>query len=255
MLYSIIPPILIILSLSGIIVFFMKKASRIASLEEEGVFDMKDREARGNGFFGRLSSVFRRDNIKHAFLTVSDKMTRRARIMFLRLENKSKNLNDSIRHRKNLRFQNKEKSRSAIAKNSKEDEIIEKVKNYGSSSSGNSKKNYFSELKRSVYRDRGRGAHVSPEDVAEKKIRPTVSDRVTIPSAKAEMKDRLEDLLIERIAVNPKDIEAYERLGEYYMEIGNANDAKECYKQVLKLDPKNRNVKYRMRRLETMMHK
>ncbi len=67
------------------------------------------------------------------------------------------------------------------------------------------------------------------------------------------MKDRLEELLIERIAANPKDLEAYERLGQYYMEIKGYTDAKECFKQVIKLDPGNRNAKYRLKRLETLL--
>jgi len=39
-------------------------------------------------------------------------------------------------------------------------------------------------------------------------------------------------------------------LGEYYMEIKSYTDAKECLKQVLKLNPSDRNAKYKMRRLE-----
>ena len=58
-----------------------------------------------------------------------------------------------------------------------------------------------------------------------------------------------------QVTVNPKDIEAYERLGEYYMEIKSYNDAKECFKQVIKLNPGNRNVKYKIRRLEYLLSK
>ena len=89
----------------------------------------------------------------------------------------------------------------------------------------------------------------------EKIIKPMISDRVVSPQGRSEIKDRLEELLIERIAANPKDIEAYERLGEYYMEIKSYEFAKECFKQVIKLDPLNRNVKYKMRRLEHLLSK
>ncbi len=81
------------------------------------------------------------------------------------------------------------------------------------------------------------------------KGRPMISDEVTFPQKQQE-KDRYEQVLIERIALNPKDIEAYERLGDYYMENENLNDAKECFKQVLRLSPLSRRARIRMRRVE-----
>ena len=72
---------------------------------------------------------------------------------------------------------------------------------------------------------------------------------------KHEKKDILEKILVERIAANPKDIEAYERLGEYYFEIENWNYAKECFKQVLKLNPRNIGIRSKMRKLERMLGK
>jgi len=248
MLYQIIPPILIILSLAGIIIFFMKKAPQIASLSDEEDLEREKMEMlAGAGFFRRIViriKTIRWDDVKHFLLAISDKLTRKARILFLKLESKSKDLNDSIRDKRKNRF----KRNIENVENNEEDDIINRVKNY----KPEDKKGYLAELKRTVYRDRTEN---KKEDAEEKIIRPTVSDKVVTPKARVEMKDRLEDLLIERIAANPKDTEAYERLGEYYMEIDSVNDAKECFKQVLKLDPKNRNVKYRMKRLESMMHK
>lgn len=249
MLYQIIPPILIILSLAGIIIFFVKKAPQIANLSDEEDLERERMEMlAGAGFFKRIIiriKTIRWDDVKHFLLAISDKLTRRLRILFLKLESKSKDLNDSIRDKRKNRF----KRNPEDVENFEEDDIINRVKNY----QPEKKKGYLSELKKSVSRDR---AEVKKSEAEEEKIiRPTVSDKVVTPKARMEMKDRLEDLLIERIAANPKDTEAYERLGEYYMEIDSVNDAKECFKQVLKLDPKNRNVKYRMRRLETMMHK
>lgn len=81
------------------------------------------------------------------------------------------------------------------------------------------------------------------------KGRPMISDKVTLPQKKDE-KDRYEQVLIERIALNPRDVEAYERLGDYYMENGNFGDAKECFKQVLRLSPLSRRARFRMRRVE-----
>lgn len=68
-------------------------------------------------------------------------------------------------------------------------------------------------------------------------------------------KNQLEDILVERISMNPRDIEAYERLGDYYLEQKNLVDAKECYRQVLKLSPAYRLVKIKIRRLERLLEK
>lgn len=62
-----------------------------------------------------------------------------------------------------------------------------------------------------------------------------------------------EEELIGRIATNPKDAQAYELLGDYYMDGENLEDAKACYRQVIKLLPLNREVKEKVRRLERLL--
>lgn len=84
--------------------------------------------------------------------------------------------------------------------------------------------------------------------------RPMISDEITLPQKNGE-KDQYEQVLVERIALNPRDIEAYERLGDYYMENGNLEDAKECFKQVLRLSPLSRRARFRMRRIEKNLSK
>ena len=85
--------------------------------------------------------------------------------------------------------------------------------------------------------------------------RPMVSEKVAIPetSAKRKVGKVPEEELISRIATNPKDFEAYEALGDFYMDNGNIKDAKECYRQVLKLSPVQRMVKIKIRRLEKIL--
>lgn len=247
MLYSTIPPILIIISLAGIIIFFMKKAPQIAKLNDEDALEKEQIEAMATkGFFGKIGLGIKNidfGGVKHFFLVIFDKLTRKARIFFLRLESKSKNINDSIRTKRNGDGNRKSEEQPAGG-----DAVIEKLNSYEPQ-----RNSYLAEMRNVLKKERVvEKKAVEPE---EKIVKPMVSDRVATPSGRAEMKDRLEGLLIERIAANPRDVEAYERLGEYYMEIDSMNDAKECFKQVLKLDPKNRNVKYRMRVLESMIHK
>lgn len=244
MLYSIIPPILIILSLIGIILFLMKKAPKVAALAEEdfsGQDIFKD-EYEKSGFFKKISLKIKNihwEEIKHWMLAVLEKITSKSRVIFLKLESRFGSYSASIRNKR------KEKAEKAMnVKN--EDEIIKKLRDFKIE-----KKRRTEIGSETVIRE----SFNLPPAEEEKIIKPIISEKITTPSVKTEIKDKLEELLIERIATNPKDVEAYERLGEYYMEIKSYGDAKECYKQVIKLNPANRSAKYKMKRLENFLSK
>lgn len=90
-----------------------------------------------------------------------------------------------------------------------------------------------------------------------RRLRPTKEQPVfpAVEPVSPQKKEQMEDILIERISLNPRDIEAYERLGDYYLEQQNLVDAKECYRQVLKLSPAYRLVKIKIRKLERLLEK
>lgn len=232
MAYIIIPPILIVLSLAGIVYFLMKKAPQMAELakkEEEAKQKEADDLMERRGFIRRTTARVRGINwagMKNSILSFMEKIMRRLRLIFLKLENSFRKMSEWIRTR---RSRTQEKIEDKIEEKKEEERKIEAR----------------------------RIEIIMPTDSIlkeeEKIIRPIISDKVVSPHSRTEMKDRLEDLLIDRIAVDPRDVEAYERLAEYYFEVGNYSDAKECYKQVIKLDPKNRNVRYKMRRLERII--
>lgn len=104
-------------------------------------------------------------------------------------------------------------------------------------------------------RKRGETEEVSVETPVERAVRPMVSDRAAEPERPKRklIPKPIEEDLIARIAVNPKDYTAYEALGDFYMERGSIQDAKECYRQVLKLSPVQRMVKIKIRRLERLL--
>lgn len=253
MLYSIIPPILIVLSAIGIILIIAKKAPQIALLEEikneeeKTDFEKRQELARA-GFFKKrwikIKSVNRED-AKHKLFIILEKLTRRFKVMFLKLENLFTSWSESLRKKRRGAFDEESagsEKREVPDESSGEQErlgIYQRLRKYKISQFRNRKKEI-------------RAMDISQEE--EKVFEPILSKKVVTPS-KVEIKDRLEKLLIERIALNSKDLEAYERLGEYYFEIGNYDYAKECFKQVLKLDPKNSNVKYKMRKLERLLWK
>lgn len=58
-----------------------------------------------------------------------------------------------------------------------------------------------------------------------------------------------EKYCIDLIAKDPRNIDAYRRLGFLYLEQGNKEDAKNCFKQVLKLNPDDLEVVSKMKEL------
>ncbi|OGI30601.1 MAG: hypothetical protein A2271_00880 [Candidatus Moranbacteria bacterium RIFOXYA12_FULL_35_19] len=208
MLYSIIPPILIVISLAGIIIFLIKKAPAVARLEEnilasDGTVEKK------KSFFARFKKNENGQcgkDFKQKMLLFLEKRVAKTKVMFLKLENFFSAWGESIRNKRKAR---EEENNIQLSEISEEKNILENIPAF------------------------------EKEEVIEKK----------------EKREIFEKILVERIAVNPKDIEAYERLGEYYLEIENLNYSKECFKQVLKLNPQNRSVKNKMRKLERMLGK
>lgn len=98
-------------------------------------------------------------------------------------------------------------------------------------------------------------SYVAPQEKNEEVPRPMVSELATHPEKKKRVHPNVvrEESLITRIARDPKDFTAYEELGDYYLEMENIKDAKECYRQVLKLSPVHRMVKIKIRRLEKLL--
>jgi tetratricopeptide (TPR) repeat protein len=235
MLYSIIPPILVLLSVIGIILFLAKKIPDIKKLEN----DEKLMASRNVSSIPHENISKTTSKIGQLFLAFLEKIVRRVRLLFLRSENKFKLLGDGIRKRRSHKLE--DKSTEIVFKDTEQlDGISEKAEKYAPEKKELIEKMF---LRRKRYQ----------EEEEEKFFRPIISDHVVVPKRRREVKGRLEELLIERIAANPKDIEAYERLGEYYLEIKNLDHAKECFKQILKLNPINSNVKYKMRKLERML--
>lgn len=255
MLYSLIPPILIVLSLIGIILMLVSKSKEVANLPEDHFLD-READMENMGFFGRVAwkiKSIKWDDVKHLFLRILEWIARKSRLIFLRLESRFANLSSDIRSKRQARV-NKDSANPEVRT---ENDIIRKLKEYKADKNSGAetieeiaapKKKSFLEASKEVAVKRA----IATE---EREVKPMISDKVVNPRVRTEIKDRLEELLIERIAINPKDIEAYERLGEYYMEIKSYNDAKECFKQVIKLNPSDRNAKYRMKRLETILAK
>jgi tetratricopeptide (TPR) repeat protein len=250
----------------------LKKSRQVANLPSDSIVEERSAVSGSVGFSGGLSRKIKSikfDGAKHLSLTVLEKMTSKSRIMFLKLEALFAGWSNNIRSKRQSRTQANVSSQtgkgSEIAKGN---DIIKKLQEYKLSQRDKSNQLNRREEEIVIQSEKLVAAEevktgsneqikiISAKRTAlneERVAKPIISDNVTVPRRRTEIKDRLEELLIERIAVNPKDIEAYERLGEYYMEIKSYIDAKECFKQVIKLNPSDRNAKYRMKRLENIL--
>lgn len=234
MLYSLIPPILVILSIIGIILFLIKKNPEIQKLTEKEQAMVKNNQ---NDTSEHISI---NGKIKRKALIVLEKNIKKIQVLFLKLENFFTSWGEKIRKKRNAKTESLSIVKEDSAKKEKLDSIADKLEKYIPSKASIREKLNLKQRKRQ-------------EETDEKFFRPIISDKIVVPKRRREIKNRLEELLIERIAVNPKDIEAYERLGEYYLEIKNLEHAKECFKQVIRLNPANLSVRYKIKKLERML--
>ncbi|MFA7319106.1 MAG: hypothetical protein WC022_00690 [Parcubacteria group bacterium] len=237
MLYSIIPPALVVLSLVGIIIILMKKAPQMARLEDnKNLFSEEERKERE--LSARYAALKRenRKSFKEFFLATITGIVGALKglgLFFIRFFGSGKaalrKINDDAKA--------KIEARGAAKKHPRQEEA----------------QNDFFRRRADRQIRIADEERYAPEELQEELERAASASQKE--EKKAEKKDLFEKILIDRIASNPKDIEAYERLGEYYLEIENWEYGKECFKQVIKLNPRNINARSRMRKLEKILSK
>lgn len=220
MLYLIIPPLVFIIGTAVLIFFLFKKVS--ASPEGREIL-----AAREESIIKKTVSGASR-KIVEFFLKITEILARKFKLYSLKFHNSSQHLFQIIRKKR-------EERSSRIA----EQEAREQRE------------------KTAAVKDKTNSDTVSVGKITEiKKIpSPTISRTAVLPETRMKNKSQMEEALIERIASNPQDIEAYERLGDYYMEQSNYSESLECFRHVLKLSPVHRKAKIRIKRLEKMLGK
>ncbi len=221
MLYYILPPFIIIISVSALIVFLFRKVENIPASEVVAADSVKQSAGKVKALKSALS---------HLGLNMLEKMVHRSKLLSLKFHNASNEIFHSIR----------EKRKQLIKM---DQEVIEKKTD---------DTEQISEIIQAKDDDRPRVREMvlPAKRLVANDLQSNVSSTQR-PKPKA--KDKLEEALIKRIAMNPRDIEAYERLGDYYLERENHHDSLECFKQVLKLSPAHHKARTRIRRLENML--
>lgn len=241
--YLIIPPIVVVVSLS-LLIWFLSNRSEQVSIQER----MKD-ISKESSF--REWQMLR---FKQMFFRFLEKGTRSLKVASLRVHNFFHGMGQSFhekRHQSDIRvtsFLNLKKETQASFVPNHNEVIVDVNEAHEELIPAVSLKKPKESKKNDRVIDR-----VTPTVEA----RPMVSERAVIPETKPNKiiaRDiQEEERLIKKIAANPKNISAYEALGDYYLERGDVNDAKACYRQVLKLSPVHRMVKVKIRKLERLI--
>ena len=232
MLHLIIPPIVIVISIVLLLLFLSRKVSNLSDAESEalkkGSRDTEITKKVKNFSFSKISKFS---------LNFLELTTQRFKVIFLKFHNIFDKWFRSIREKKRKR--NLEASQGNSKRASFREIISKRRKRKRLFLAGLPKNREVNKIKEDERR--------------EKESRPMISQEIVQPESQPATKNKFEEILIKRIAANPRDLEAYERLGDYYIEQGSIEDALECYRQVLKLSPVNYKAKIKTKKLEKIL--
>ena len=89
----------------------------------------------------------------------------------------------------------------------------------------------------------------SAENIVSLRKKSMVSDKI----ADGEDRDEKEVALMKDIEKDPQNSKKYELLGDYYMEHEKFEDARECYKYVLRLEPRHKRAQVAMKNLDRVL--
>lgn len=224
MLYYIIPPIIIVLSLSALVFILFRKVEEVPEevLAEEGQAVEKKK-----GAFMLM--------VGHFGLKILERIMQHTKLISLKMHN----MTNTWFHRIKSKREQQMTAVQEIAEE-KEKEVKPMITPVASMP------------ERKI-------APTEPPVIQRRNHMEAVQPRVTRPDSIVpkpvveSSREKLEEVLIKRIAINPRDIEAYERLGDHYMEGENLPDALECYRQVLKLSPVHHKAKVKIRKIERLL--
>ncbi|HBI16964.1 MAG TPA: hypothetical protein DDY52_02310 [Candidatus Moranbacteria bacterium] len=243
-LYFVLPPIIIVVSLALVIFLISRRSLDIAKEIEKG----EEAEIQS-----RLSM-----EVKSKWLHFLEKIAHIFKVLSLKMHNRLEEKLTFIKSKKNkIESDLDKKDFEEIGLESlveKKDDILEKVFEEESEKKNNTsmdltKNNNPGKIKRIFSRNK-KQEDINNNDTDVMKLREErvmISKKVTYPE---ERKEELESILVERIASDPRDIEAYERLGDYYVSQENYVDAEACYKQVIKLNPQSISAKNKLSRFK-----
>ncbi len=199
--FELIPQIIISVSIVGIIVLVARKMPQISSIpEEKKTLDMNgvNRRFKVPGILKRTKAKiksFKRSKFLHDSLDFFERLLRKSKVVFLKIENKITEWAEKIK-KQSQKVKEKRRGVEVQVTHKVQDSTDDEVK--------------FTNVQK---QDRLRS------------------------SSYGVSKEEIEQRYIDAISSNPRDIAVYKKLGKLYQEHGNLEDAKEVYKQILKINP------------------
>ncbi|MFZ2153689.1 MAG: tetratricopeptide repeat protein [Candidatus Moraniibacteriota bacterium] len=245
-LYFILPPVVIVASLALAIYLLSKKSLEISEEIKSGEIDPQIEES-------RISM-----EVKSHWLHFLEKIAHISKVIALRVHNSTERKLAFIKSKKNKiesdldKKDFEERGLDSLVE-SKEEVLAESIEAEAPVKEVNNSVDAIqvkrvNPIGRIFSRSRKNNDSMVADDFAKfKEEGVMLSKEITYPEEK---KEELESLLVERIASDPRDIEAYERLGDYYISQSNTVDAESCYKQVLKLNPQSLSVRNKLSRFK-----
>jgi len=223
-----IPPIILVIALAALAVILGRKSAALKKI--------RINEPESNSFLKKTTWKNRFNFIGRKTLDILEKTLDFSKVVFKKTEQLISHWTAKLRaKRKGEKFK---EAISDYTEKTDEAKIIEEIEKTEEISANLAKTN---ENKR----------HAGDEIIVRKKI---ADEPIAVPKKEPLPEDKVrEAALIYRIAENPKDLEAYREIGDYYIDIGNIKDAKEAFKMVLKLRPRDLKAKSSLREIEMRM--
>lgn len=248
--YNLIPPIIIILCLGGILIIFLRKISLISrnvdseitqsqentgsttSTQEEFKQAEGDNNLQNNNtlksfekiktYANKIPERLRLEKIKYLVLQFLEKNLRKIKVWLMKIENiaadltkkigeKAKNFNKTEQNNNNSTSQ--ETQQSSTPEPLPTEQQNQKIENPNKTNLESSKLNYLNIEQKKEFIEQ-------------------------------------EKEFIYRIAKNPGDIKSYLLLGNLYLNFKNYDDAAQSFRQIIKIDPNNKEAKDGLRKIE-----
>lgn len=227
------PPVILLATLIGLAILLGKKTAAIKRVESLRPKSQVETTVENVGNRGE-----RLKKIGHGTLRALEAILYYIKIIFKKLEESSANWLKQLKER---RLGKKFKEIAPQRKNeiNPPDLVDDEITFIGESASFENSGDF-----------KRRQGFSSSEVVVRKKVE---APPIVIREKPAQENKVKEDALIHRIAENPKDMEAYREIGEYYLSIGNIKDAKDSFKMVLRLRPRDLKAKSSLKEIEMKM--
>lgn len=269
--FNIIPQIVIVFSMGIIILILGKNISKVKETPDDFLFENRDEKEKEKFLYlcKRLARRVNKEKYQEKYQERADlfwvwfeKVLRKLRINFLRLDNKIVSALDKVKE-KNIESETEDKDKSHEYNEQKDDDIKLKDENMYTDDK-NIEKNYNDDDKNvddSFDLKVEDNIPTIPDAIDEEK-KDDKSDEDSVEVNKAETdksntenKNGKEKEYINLISKNPIDIKSYWKLGIVYSRRKNYKDAISCFRQITKIDPTYTKAKKKIADLMRRMKK